>query len=190
VSTKEQLRSPHPSAHAHAFTRKISQSTRTIQSLRTQFPHETHRALCSQKVHAQLSHFQSLNERVCNSQKTIAFKFLHSHTHAHSFPGSPVLSGFYELDTGGVYTLPHRHLEVSLEISPAPTANPMPSIVCSRHLAPGLLRTQAAHRPPRNRISRAKIKTALAAPVTSGNRFGLAATLPRPRSFGRSAHKL
>jgi hypothetical protein len=137
------------------------------------FPPIAQRTFCAKS--ALPNHLFSICcKRVRISQKTINFKFPCLHTHAHSFPGSPVCSAFYAFGTGGIPPRRHRIPKVPLEIRQSAATKLTPSVPYRGHRSPTSLPENRQFRQRRNRKSRAKIKTAFAAPEPLGYGSGLA----------------
>jgi hypothetical protein len=140
------------------------------------FPSFAQRTLPTKSTLATRS-FSILCKRVRISQKTINFKFLCLHTHAHSFPGSPAFSALYAFGTGGIPPRRHRNPKVPLEIRQSAATKLTPSSAYRRHRSPASLPEIRQFRQRHNRRSRAKIKTAFAAPESLGYGSGLAETV-------------
>src|SRR5580704_12158173 len=79
-----------------------SNFSRTFRVLRTICAHNSHSSAKIAPTNHLVSIFYAHIKRVRISLKNSHIKSLCFHTHAHTFPGNPVDSAFYELGTGGV----------------------------------------------------------------------------------------
>jgi hypothetical protein len=191
VSTKQQSASSHLAARAHLSGEKVLAET-SFDRIPQGATQCTTSAFAANRTHDTVYPQIARQNRASYRARSISTRHLFNHfrTLFHSFPGSPLLASCSPKHTGGIPPSSRPATNALSEFAPVAATNPMPSARYGWHAARCRLLESARLQPRHNRISRAKISTALAAPVASGNRFGLAATLPRSRSFGRSAHKL